>query len=319
MPKNKSGVFMMMKEKIISNILVKSGAYKDLESPVILASGELGIYFVNTQFVLGDRDVDKRVDEFGDDSAALIGYAERRRSEDHDFNKLVHLIAYDVRELFDRSDKEPAVSGGQRRDWIFSGPVAKVLGVPHVSVYKDGRIELVDENDGKADRIDDLRGIDCVHVVDLLTRGSSVYRVKDDVQYGWAPFVRSAGGRLDHLRGVVSRKQGGESMLGFYGIDAKCYVNVDGDFLRQYSKHPDVAVAYFSDPHGWSVDYIKKNGVDFLVPFFDPEKVKNDKVFAFLGENMHGKTLRDAGLMDDLCSKVERAYGKPLDSIVGGK
>ena len=74
MPKNKSGVFMMMKEKIISNILVKSGAYKDLESPVILASGELGIYFVNTQFVLGDRDVDKRVDEFGDDSAALDGH-----------------------------------------------------------------------------------------------------------------------------------------------------------------------------------------------------------------------------------------------------
>ena len=38
-----------------AEILKNTGAYSDLEEPVILASGELGIYYINTEKIMPDE------------------------------------------------------------------------------------------------------------------------------------------------------------------------------------------------------------------------------------------------------------------------
>ncbi len=47
----------------ISELLVETGAYSDLSDPVILTSGQLGIYYINTEKLVQD---DGEWKEFGE-------------------------------------------------------------------------------------------------------------------------------------------------------------------------------------------------------------------------------------------------------------
>ncbi len=62
----------MESNKRISELLVETGAYTDLDKPVILTSGELGIYYVNTEKLCQDSGKFK---EHGDNSQAMIQHA----------------------------------------------------------------------------------------------------------------------------------------------------------------------------------------------------------------------------------------------------
>ena len=125
----------MESHSTISKLLVKTGAFKDLDEPVILTSGELGIYYINTEKLCPD---DGKWKEYGDNSQAMINHAIKIMRDNRDFREVIDILVEQAEVLLPRKDAK-VISGGQRRDWLFSGPVANRLNLDHISLYKDGK------------------------------------------------------------------------------------------------------------------------------------------------------------------------------------
>ena len=110
-------------------------------------------------------------------------------------------------------------SGGERRDWFFSLPVAIRMGLPHLYIYKDGGTFLADG--GATTAIDDLTGKRTAHVADLVTEASSYARA-------WIPAIRDRGGDMLMAANVIDRAQGGMDVIGAAGVDGQDALMAEG-------------------------------------------------------------------------------------------
>lgn len=304
----------------ISELLVETGAYQDLDKPVILTSGELGIYYIKTEKLVQDGGQFK---EYGDDSRRMIMHAMRMMQKHPTFKGVIDILTEKARELLSGVGMTASViCGGQRRDWLFSGPVAKNLGAHHLSLYKQekgepDKIELLVNDFVLPPR--KLQGYKGIHIADLLTVGSSCYRVEDDVEKGWIPMARSLKLDIGYYIAVVTRLQKGEEMLKGLGVEPHTYVAIDEEFLQQHSKQPERAIEYCKNRENirpWNEAYLKENGALALLPFFDPGGKELDRAGKFL--KLYGGFLKETGKMKELEQAVQDTYHKPLNEIVGG-
>ncbi len=306
----------MESDKRISEVLVETGSFTDLEEPVILTSGELGIYYVNTEKLVQDGGKWK---EYGEDSETMIKHAVNMTLAHQSFDEVIDILAEKVDSLlFDgASDLDPlALSGGQRRDWIFSGPVAHKLGLPHISLYKNGKMEVVAPNGGFVEGYR-IKGSRCVHVVDLITEASSCYRTEGDIEQGWIPMLRQKGAIIHDLAAVVTRNQGGEEKLSSQGVGVTSFVSIDEAFAREFSKNPERAVAYMANPRGWCESYLRDNPIPgTVINTFDPEGGKIDRAKKFL--DRYSSVLTKSGRMDDIHHAVQSKYEMTLSEIMEG-
>jgi len=303
----------MENNKRISELLVETKAYTDLDQPVILTSGALGIYYINTEKLCQDGG---EFEKYGEKSGEMIQHAVRMMKEHPTFEEVIDILAEKVKEV-----GADTISGGQRRDWIFSGPVAAKLDMPHVSLYKDGKVELVAAGKGKAADVQsaDSYSLDCqnvVHIVDLITEASSCYRKEGDKEKGWIPMLRKEGAYIKDLLAVVTRLQGGEERLASAGVKVTPFVAIDEDFLRIYSKDPERALAYQADPEAWSRNYLRENGALALLPAFNPEGGKLDRAKKFL--DRYRSVLCTTGKIHELDRAVHDKYGKHLEELFKG-
>lgn len=131
----------MRSHPAITPLLVKSGAYRDLEHPVILARGDLGIYFVQAEKLC--RDDPSFIEKYAADPVGMIAHAAGLMEQHPEFKMVIDALAETVQHCFDDYEHHyvTAVSGGQRRDWLFSGLVAQTLKVPHLALFKDGLVQ----------------------------------------------------------------------------------------------------------------------------------------------------------------------------------
>ncbi len=307
----------------LAELLVEAEGFKDLEHPVILTSGELGIYYCNTEKLLFDNGA---WEQHGDNSLDMIRYCIRHMNEEPRYREVIHTVAEDVSDIAKYAHiprgKSPIISGGQRRDWIFSGPMADCLSLQHISLYKDSRktiirpsiVERGEYQEVPVDGANDIYSIKWywpIHICDLLTIGSSVYDPRNNPPTGWVPMLRAEGAEIKKLRAVVSRKQGGEGILEKADISAKSYISIDKKFLQAFSKYPDRAVEYLRDPTAWAEQYLKAQGIDTLLSTFDPAGKKKDRALKFVG--VYREFLEKSNLLKDLKAKVERDYGYSIE------
>ena len=300
-------------DKRISELLIETGAYKDLEKPVILTSGELGIYYINTEKLCQDNG---KFNDYGDDSWAMINHAISMTKEHPKFKEVINILSEEVRGLLSQANPacNYAVSGGQRRDWLFSGPVAKNLDVDHISLYKDGKMEVINPK-GKIISPDlELENYHVVHVVDLLTEGSSAYRKEEGKEKGWIPMIRKGGGAIRDLVAVVTRLQGGEERLEEQEVNVTAKIAINDNFLKQRSNNPKRALSYAADPKKWSENYLKENGALNLLNTFDPNGGKMDRAKKFLIR--YGGFLKEYGKFKELEDAVQNTYKISLVDIV---
>ena len=301
-----------MNNKRISELLVETKAFKDLDKPVILASGELGIYYSNTEKLAQDNN---EFEKYGDNSHDMIAHAIKMTKIHPTFGDVIDILCEDAKNLLPNLNKTNcAISGGQRRDWLFSGPVAYNLGIPHVSLYKNGQIEVVDpRGNAYSKHFLESRGFDILHFVDLLTEASSCYRLENNRPAGWIPMIRNEFLNINNLVAVVTRKQGGEQRLSDQKVNVEAKVAIDKDFLLDYSKQPEIAVSYFENPSLWSQNYLKENGALELLETFDPKNKKLDRAKKFL--NRYNKTLDETGEFSELELAVKNRFGYDLRSL----
>lgn len=296
----------------MEQLIVETGAFIDLENPVILASGELSIYYINTEKLCPDGG---KWEQFGDDHFGMIYHSTIMAREHHSFQGVIDRLSESVNSLFPIASKQPlAVSGGQRRDWLFSGPVAVRLGeqgLPHLSLYKQeegkkDRINLI-YPDGSVDDNPSLEGWYVVHVADIITKGFSAYRKENGKEKGWIPLLRERGASIEHLVAVVTREQGGELLLAEQGVIVHPFISIDKSFLNTYSTTSQTALKYKESPQEWANDYLKQNSAVRFARYFDPLGGKQERGYKFLKK--YESVLKYSGGWAELKQAVEERYG----------
>lgn len=226
-------------------------------------SGTLGPYYINTHYLFGGPDAaeellafidsDSRADDF---HGALLARIQARLNDDTAFRGVIEALVAAIRS---RPGAEGLdwISGGERRDWFFSLPVAVLMDLPHLYIYKDNSMILAE--DGKVAAIEDLGGKRTAHVTDLVTEASSYAR-------NWIPAVRDGGGQMVISANVIDRAQGGMDVIATAGVDGMALLRVDNtlfDDLRQRSLIDDsqheILLDYFGDPTGAMKRFLEAN------------------------------------------------------------
>lgn len=114
-----------------------------------------------------------------------------------------------LRDLVLESSAE-VISGGESRDWIFSNPVSVLMGLPHATIYKNGKVIGANMEDKEV-----------AHVADLNNEGSSPRDI-------WVPAIEGAGGKINHIYFYVDRLEDGAGVMEDLGLKSHAVVPLDG-------------------------------------------------------------------------------------------
>lgn len=311
----------MEEKEILTENIFKTGAFQHLEKPTILTSGEIGIYYCNTEKLAQDNG---EFEKYGNDPVGMMKHAIELYHKKAIFNEIIEILIRRVRNCFEEGGDyineyglEKAISGGQRRDWLFSFPVAYKLNLPHIAILKNGELFCTRNDDSVEDSINPeeyhlndpiaeknlkMDGRYVIHVADLLTEGSSAAKI-------WIPSLRDAGAEIHEMYNVVTRKQGGEQALSRMDVNANSLVSIDADFIkngRGTDEQKQRAIDYMKSPKNWSEKYITEYGIDAFVKFFDPKGGKADRAVKFL--DRYNDVLLRSGRMKELKNEVQRCY-----------
>ncbi|MCX6709132.1 MAG: orotidine 5'-phosphate decarboxylase [Candidatus Woesearchaeota archaeon] len=317
----------MAGNQFIAEQLVKTTGFQDVD-PTLLASGELGIYYCNSEKVVGDGGSFK---DYGENAGGMWHHAVSMMDKNPDFRKIIEILAEEAsrilpKEPFSLSPRkgQSTISGGQTRDWLFSAPVAHLLKLPHISLYKQvaGQPDRVEVHKSDGTPIPNFfRSAEGpfanLHIVDLITEGSSCYHKEaDGRETGWIPMLRNLGVDTTDLVAVVTRYQNGEQNLANVGVKVHPMVGIDEEFLREHSQNPE-AVRYFRDPEKWGKNFLRKRGAKMFARFFDPSGGKQDRAKRFV--ERYGKHLVDVNKFNALDEVVKTHYGLSICEIRDGR
>ncbi len=331
--------------RFVERSLMQTGGFKDVD-PTLLVSGRVGCYYSNTESVMGDKGEFKA---YAKDPTAMYQHVLNMLERSPKYRIIVDLLAVKCKAIIDQ-ERENAkrtlsaqeqdllyfvASGGETRDWLFSMAVAARLGLPHVAIHKDleSRMDLHTPK-GKTIQGDiigqttssihghkiehRLKGATAIHVVDLLTEGSSCYRKEEGKKHGWIPALRRKGVKINNLLAVVSRLEGGEQNLEEQKVKVDSLLQIEEGFLSRNSKKPTSAIAYRKDPVGYARKLLRTRSLDSIARFFNPAAGKLDRAVRF--EQRHGDYLRQIGRWEELQSIVQKNYRCTLEeALAGGK
>ena len=199
--------------------------------PFWYTSGKLGPFYINTQFLYGSEaaanSLLKTIEEAcAGDKMAFYDKVWADISAQLDscpiFAQLIDLLTEAAAKL-----NADFISGGERRDFFFSMPVAKKLGLGHLSIFKDLSSVYTDAN-GVSMPSDqaNLAGKKSVHIADLITVASSYIRA-------WIPAVEALGAKIAYSLAVVDRDQGGTEILEKAGCPLTTLITIKPELFEQ--------------------------------------------------------------------------------------
>lgn len=217
-------------------------------------SGTLGPYYVSTHYLFGGPEAAQGLLDFIDSDSGTADFHEKlsarvgeQLEKDAAFRNVIESLVSNI-QTRQGADQIDWVSGGERRDWFFSLPVAMTMGLPHLYIYKDGSTFLADN--GPLTAIDEFTGRNTAHIADLVTEASSYARA-------WIPAIRNRGGQMLISANVIDRAQGGMDVIDDAGVDGIALLRVDetlfGDLLERGmidGEQQAVLLDYLGDPAG---------------------------------------------------------------------
>jgi orotate phosphoribosyltransferase len=168
------------------------------------------------------------------------------------------------------------ISGGESRDWCFSGPVAQILQLPHTMIYK------TDET-GQCKTVGTpMKGQTMVHIADLNNEGSSPRDM-------WVPTIRSAGGKIEHIFFYVDRRESGVKVMEELGLQSHAVIPLNGaawQYLQELKiVSPEIYQSLckrMEDKDAWAKTMLKSDeGLETLVSLLATSK-NRDKAHKIL-------------------------------------
>lgn len=200
------------------------------DQPFWYTSGTLGPYYINTHFLYGSEEEAVALLDLIDQNnqpMQLPGILSGQVMEQYEqcclYRQLMDLI---VQQLQD----QPCdfISGGARRDFFFSICAARLLGKPHVSLFKD-QMAIYSEGDLQNSRLLTeryLAGQTALHVADLVTEASSYTRA-------WLPGIQKLGAVMPQTLAVVDRNQNGRAILAAAGTRLTSLITIGPELFSQ--------------------------------------------------------------------------------------
>lgn len=236
--------------------------------PFWYTSGKLGPFYINTQFLYGSEAAANALLAVIEQACAgdklafydtVYAHIEAQLASCPIYAQLIDLLCEAAQKLsFD------FVSGGERRDFFFSMPVARKLGKGHLSIFKDLSSVYTDDT-GKSMPSDQagLAGKRSVHIADLITVASSYVRA-------WIPAVESLGAKIAYSLAVVDRDQGGSQILADAGCPLTTLVVIKPELFetahamgRITDAQLALILAFIADPDKFMTDFLLAHP-DFL-------------------------------------------------------
>jgi len=236
--------------------------------PFWYTSGKLGPFYINTQFLYGSEAAAnallKTIEEAcAGEKLAFYDKVWADISAQLDscpiFSQLIDLLTEEAKKL-----DVDFISGGERRDFFFSMPVAKKLGLGHLSIFKDLSCVYTDANGVSMDADKaGLAGKKSVHIADLITVASSYIRA-------WIPAVEALGAKIAYSLAVVDRDQGGSEILSNAGCPLTTLITIKPELFEQakaLGRVTDAQVelvnSFIADPDKFMHDFLVAHP-DFL-------------------------------------------------------
>ena len=236
--------------------------------PFWYTSGKLGPFYINTQFLYGSEAAANALLKTIEEACAgeKLAFYDKVWADISAqlescpiFSQLIDLLTEEARKL-----DVDFVSGGERRDFFFSMPVAKKLGLGHLSIFKDLSCVYTDANGVSMDPAQaNLAGKKSVHIADLITVASSYIRA-------WIPAVEALGAKIAYSLAVVDRDQGGSEILEKAGCPLTTLITIKPELFEQAKKLDRVTDAqvelvnsFIADPDKFMHDFLVAHP-DFL-------------------------------------------------------
>lgn len=229
--------------------------------PFWYTSGKLGPFYINTQFLYGSEAAANSLLKTIEEACAgdKLAFYDKVWADISAQLAACPIYAQLIDLLTEAAAKMDVdfVSGGERRDFFFSMPVAKKLGMGHLSIFKDLSCVYTDK-DGVSMPADQagLAGKKSVHIADLITVASSYIRA-------WIPAVESLGAKIACSLAVVDRDQGGSDILANAGCPLTTLVTIKPELFAQARKlgrvtDAQVALvnAFIADPDKFMHDFL---------------------------------------------------------------
>ncbi len=230
--------------------------------PFFYTSGKLGPYYINTHYLYGSKTEAEQFLAFLEKGmadpiglpAALAAETMRQYRENPIYRSVIGMIASKASGLaFD------FISGGERRDFFFSIPIAVLLQKPHLSIYKDLSVTYSDDSftsnfpEGRFS-IEGLRGL---HIADLVTEASSYTRA-------WLPATGRLGAVMAHSISVIDRRQGGGGILRQHGVGYEALADITEDLFSRARDSGylsdgqfDLIRSFIQDPDRFMLDFFQ--------------------------------------------------------------
>ena len=217
--------------------MVRNQCFKFTDTFFPYTSGEIGPYFVNSENIMRNGQ----------------NYFEACKD-----------LANGINLKMQRGDKVEIISGGETRDWIFSYPVATSLGLPHASVYKDGKILGAD-----------VMNKWVLHFADLNNEGSSPRDY-------WVPTLAQSGGCVRDIVFFVDRMEDGVGVMKDLELNAQALVKLDNSAWNFLKENKVVTPEVFysltqraEDKQRWAERMLESRaGQKRLAQLFDDERTR---------------------------------------------
>ena len=199
--------------------------------PFWYTSGKLGPFYINTQFLYGSEAAANALLKTIEEACAgeKLAFYDKVWADISAqlescpiFSQLIDLLTEEARKM-----DVDFISGGERRDFFFSMPVAKKLGMGHLSIFKDLSCVYTDASGVSMDPAEaNLAGKKSVHIADLITVASSYVRA-------WIPAVEALGAKIAYSLAVVDRDQGGTEILKSAGCPLTTLITIKPELFEQ--------------------------------------------------------------------------------------
>ncbi len=236
--------------------------------PFWYTSGKLGPFYINTQFLYGSEADANRLlavieEACAGDKLAFYDKVWADISAQLEscpiFSQLIDLLCEEAKKM-----DADFISGGERRDYFFSMPVARKLGMGHLSIFKDLSTVYTDANGvSMPSEQANLAGKKSIHIADLITVASSYIRA-------WIPAVEALGAKIAYSLAVVDRDQGGSKILADAGCPLTTLVVIKPELFetaKQLGRVNDEQIAlinsFIKDPDQFVTDFLTAHP-DFL-------------------------------------------------------
>lgn len=287
---------MNTKEATLAEMLFACEAIKvaPADSPFLYTSGLIGPYYVNTHYLCGggptSEDILKKITELGENPSSVPLELPRVLSQTIDsfpiYAEILERLASLARPLIEEHGIT-YVSGGQRRDWFFSVPLAKLLKLPHIYIFND--LSMYDDEGNEFKNTSSAKApvntsVNTLHVADLLSVGSS-YLSK------WIPALETQNITIAAALNCVDRNQGGvenlleggiPSVFSLASIDENLFTNAfEKNILDKDQLY--LVLDFLKDPFSSMKSFIESNP-DFVVKTLNSDPKSQERI---------KKTLRD--------------------------